>query len=148
MYLFLLHSSMQARRLRVLRDSRSLQSLSSTFFPSRYIRGRNERMYSTATEEEDGGSGQRNAVRDEIQQRGKSIYLDMQATTPVDPRVLDAMIPMFSESYGNPHSRTHIYGWESLDYVEEAREVKFVVHYIYIANSWLTFAESGSAHQC
>jgi len=105
-------------------------------------------MYSTATEEEDGGSGQRNAVRDEIQQRGKSIYLDMQATTPVDPRVLDAMIPMFSESYGNPHSRTHIYGWESLDYVEEAREVKFVVHYIYIANSWLTFAESGSAHQC
>jgi hypothetical protein len=60
----------------------------------------------------------------ESTQRGKSIYLDMQATTPVDPRVLDAMLPLYIDIYGNPHSRTHIYGWESLDYVEEAREVR------------------------
>ncbi|EGG19019.1 cysteine desulfurase [Cavenderia fasciculata] len=50
------------------------------------------------------------------------IYLDMQATTPIDPRVLDAMLPLYTESYGNPHSKTHQYGWTSNDYVENARE--------------------------
>eukprot|EP01133_Synstelium_polycarpum_P008366 gene8366-9827_t len=45
----------------------------------------------------------------------------MQATTPVDPRVLDAMMPLYTESYGNPHSKTHAYGWTSNDYVENAR---------------------------
>ena len=52
----------------------------------------------------------------------RPIYLDMQATTPVDPRVLDAMIPFYVGVYGNPHSRTHAYGWESEKAVEEARE--------------------------
>lgn len=52
----------------------------------------------------------------------RPIYLDMQATTPVDPRVLDSMIPFYLGAYGNPHSRTHAYGWESEKAVEEARE--------------------------
>jgi len=52
----------------------------------------------------------------------RPIYLDMQATTPVDPRVLDAMLPFLVSVYGNPHSRTHAYGWESEKGVEDARE--------------------------
>lgn len=52
----------------------------------------------------------------------RPIYLDMQATTPLDPRVLDAMLPFYSGLYGNPHSRTHAYGWETDKASEEARQ--------------------------
>ncbi|KAK9670106.1 hypothetical protein RND81_13G177800 [Saponaria officinalis] len=52
---------------------------------------------------------------------GRPLYLDMQATTPVDPRVVDAMLPYYLSQYGNPHSRTHLYGWESESAVESAR---------------------------
>jgi cysteine desulfurase len=51
----------------------------------------------------------------------RPIYLDMLATTPTDPRVLDAMLPYLTVYYGNPHSRTHAYGWESEKAVEKAR---------------------------
>lgn len=54
--------------------------------------------------------------------RGRPLYLDMQATTPLDPRVLDAMIPYMTEQYGNPHSRTHMYGWETEEAIERARK--------------------------
>jgi len=57
-----------------------------------------------------------------IKLKGRPVYLDMQATTPMDPRVLDAMLPFFTEQFGNPHSRTHLYGWESEDAVETARK--------------------------
>ncbi len=57
-----------------------------------------------------------------IRLRGAPMYLDMQATTPLDPRVLDTMLPYLTEQYGNPHSRTHMYGWESEDAVEVARK--------------------------
>ena len=52
----------------------------------------------------------------------RPIYLDAQATTPTDPRVLDAMLPYLTGLYGNPHSRTHAYGWESEKGTEQARE--------------------------
>ncbi|KAK2861442.1 hypothetical protein FQN49_004198 [Arthroderma sp. PD_2] len=51
----------------------------------------------------------------------RPIYLDMQATTPTDPRVLDAMLPFLTGLYGNPHSRTHAYGWETEKATEQAR---------------------------
>lgn len=53
---------------------------------------------------------------------GRPIYLDVQATTPTDPRVLDFMLPFMTGQFGNPHSRTHQYGWETDEAVETARE--------------------------
>merc|ERR1719322_328465 len=51
----------------------------------------------------------------------RPLYLDAQSTTPLDPRVLDSMLPYLTSFYGNPHSRTHAYGWESEAAMEEAR---------------------------
>ena len=57
------------------------------------------------------------------------IYLDYSATTPVDPRVAQKMIPFLTEHFGNPASRSHAYGWETEHAVEEAREqVAALVH--------------------
>jgi cysteine desulfurase len=52
---------------------------------------------------------------------GRPVYLDFHATTPVDSRVLEAMLPYFTEQFGNPASRQHAYGWESQKAVDTAR---------------------------
>jgi cysteine desulfurase len=53
----------------------------------------------------------------------RPIYLDCHATTPMDKRVLDAMLPYFTEHFGNPASNTHVYGWEAEASVKKAREI-------------------------
>ena len=57
------------------------------------------------------------------------IYMDYGATTPVDPRVVDAMIPWLREHFGNPASRSHAWGWEAEEAVEKARtQVADLIH--------------------
>jgi cysteine desulfurase len=53
---------------------------------------------------------------------GRPVYLDNNATTPMDPQVFAAMTPWFMEQFGNAASATHLYGWEARDAVDEARE--------------------------
>ena len=50
----------------------------------------------------------------------RSIYADYQATTPVDPRVLEKMMPYWGESFGNPHSTDHVVGWRAAEAVEDS----------------------------
>jgi cysteine desulfurase len=57
------------------------------------------------------------------------IYLDNQASTPVDPRVLEAMMPYFTIDYGNPHSESHAYGHRAMAAIDEARsQVASLIH--------------------
>ena len=53
---------------------------------------------------------------------GKLIYADYQATTPVDPRVVECMAPYWNEAFGNPHSSDHVAGWRADKAVKEAAD--------------------------
>ena len=64
-----------------------------------------------------------------VKNNGRPLYLDMQATTPLDSRALDKMLPYLTHYFGNPHSRTHIYGWETEKAVEIGRAVILNPHH-------------------
>ena len=61
-------------------------------------------------------------MSDNDSQTAQPIFLDYQATTPTDPRVVEAMLPYFNERFGNPHSVHHVYGRDASEAVERARE--------------------------
>ncbi|MGD2107861.1 MAG: IscS subfamily cysteine desulfurase [Phycisphaerae bacterium] len=71
----------------------------------------------------------------------RAVYLDNNATTPVDPRVLDAMLPYFRENFGNAASRNHKFGWVAEEAVEQARQQ---VAAVFGANSKEIIWTSGS----
>ena len=52
----------------------------------------------------------------------RRVYMDNHATTRVDPRVVDAMVPCFTEQFGNAGSRNHAFGWEAEALIDTARE--------------------------
>src|SRR5690606_27485736 len=68
------------------------------------------------------GASLRGVLTVPMESTGRPIYLDYSATTPVDPRVVEAMVPWLYERYGNPASGTHAYGWEAQAAGEQARE--------------------------
>ena len=65
----------------------------------------------------------------ELAANAPPVYLDNQSSTRVDPRVLEAMLPYFTEDFGNPHSASHAYGRVAAEAVERARgEVAGLIH--------------------
>ena len=72
----------------------------------------------------------------------KKIYLDYQATTPVDAKILKKMLPYFTENFGNPHSNNHSVGRLANEAVEESR--KNVANLINAETSEIIFTSSGT----
>jgi cysteine desulfurase len=64
-----------------------------------------------------------NVTLDKSEVGKKTVFFDFQSTTPLDPRVLDEMLPYMTVRFGNPHSNSHEFGWEADKAVENAREV-------------------------
>ena len=75
----------------------------------------------------------------------RPIYLDYQATTPVDPEVREAMLPFLKDEFGNPHSSNHAYGWEASDAIKIARGQ--VAHLINADDNEIVFT-SGATESC
>ncbi len=73
------------------------------------------------------------------------VYLDYQATTPLDPRVRNAMLPFLTEEFGNPHSVGHAYGWRAADAVRRARTL--VAEFINADDDEVVFT-SGATEAC
>ena len=72
----------------------------------------------------------------------KTIYLDYNATTPIDKRVLEKMIPYFTEKYGNTESYNHLYGWESKEALENSREL--IANHINAENHEIIFTSGAT----
>lgn len=60
-------------------------------------------------------------MNNDLKNNRKKIYLDYQATTPLDSRVLEVMLPYMTDIYGNPHSSEHAFGWEANEVIEKAK---------------------------
>ncbi|ODV94124.1 hypothetical protein PACTADRAFT_51006 [Pachysolen tannophilus NRRL Y-2460] len=107
--------------IKILAATRFFSSTSVDFKPSP-TNINNATVNTTPTAPDGSPISLKNAERDDNLYGTRPIYLDMQATTPVDPRVLDKMLQFYTGLYGNPHSSTHAYGWETEKEVEKARE--------------------------
>ena len=69
----------------------------------------------------DSGQDPKPDLKDMPNRAVRPVFLDNQSTTPTDPRVVEAMLPFFTERFGNPHSTDHAYGWDAEEAVERAR---------------------------
>eukprot|EP00804_Cyclotella_cryptica_P029692 CCRYP_018707-RA/>CCRYP_018707-RA protein AED:0.11 eAED:0.11 QI:78/1/1/1/1/1/4/140/475 len=115
-----MHRILLTSSQRSLRSSRPKVAATATATATATTTPTHAASLSTAALVHDDNDANRFSIRGKFR-TGRASYLDMSSTTPLDPRVLDKMMPYFIGSYGNPHSRTHSYGWESESTVEDAR---------------------------
>jgi cysteine desulfurase len=93
-----------------------LSNINSKFFKRSYFSTKNETSNTSDLKAND------LIPKINMSLKNNTIFFDFQSTTPLDPRVLDAMLPYQTLKFGNPHSKSHEYGWEAEKAVEDARE--------------------------